>query len=106
MRKNQKIFLSSSPDEFGTICTCVETPREEDVENKMFLGVDAEVRITDCERPINLEFGFNSKEQYIKRKEKIKTMIKALKKFEKEMDIGYKNMEHLRKLKKTKSIAS
>ena len=33
MRKNQKIFLSSSPEEFGTICTCVETPKKKDVKD-------------------------------------------------------------------------
>lgn len=53
MRKNQKIFLSSSPEEFGTICTCVETPKKKDVNKSGYLDVEAEVRMTDCYKPIN-----------------------------------------------------
>lgn len=100
MRKNQKIFLSSSPEEFGTICTCVETPKKKDVNKSGYLDVEAEVRITDCYKPINLEFSFDSKEKYLKRKEKVRTLIKALKQFEKEMDMGYRDFQKLKEYQK------
>lgn len=100
MRKNQKLFLSSSPEEFGTICTCVETPRKKSVKKGKILYAEAEVRITDCYKPINLEFDFDSKEKYLKRKEKLKNMIKALKQFEKEMDMGFKDFQELQEYQK------
>lgn len=100
MRKNQKIFLSSSPEEFGTICTCVETPKKKNVKKSGYLDVEAEIRITDCYKPINLEFSFDSKEKYLKRKEKLKTLIKALKQFEKEMGMGYEDFKELQEYQK------
>lgn len=77
--ESKKVFLSDKPNEFGSLAWCAYSCYDEPTdESEGDLWVVADLRITDCSRPITLEF-YTSKEEDAKgRLDKLDKMIGQL----------------------------
>ena len=76
IRKTVKRFLSDTPEEFGTVCydVCVTTEKHHDL-------VEAHLRITDCNKVVNIGFQSYEKKHMAKRLKKLDNLISTLQEF-------------------------
>lgn len=86
MRYVSKKFLSDSPDEFGSIACTVSTMQVKDMNeyNVKHPSISGTVRIADCSNDVQLDFYAQSPKAFIKRLEKLDTMIGELTKMRKQ----------------------
>lgn len=78
VRKTSKKFLSDTPYEYGSVCweVCVDPEDRYDL-------IQADIRITDCNESISLQFSSNKEKHIDKRIQKLDNLIDSLKEMRK-----------------------
>lgn len=102
MRHSNKMFLSDSIQEYGSLCYHVQTPRESELEYHYHgISADCELRVSDCSNSVVLEFSFDDQASYEKRMRKINRMIGALDEMRAGMREAYQDIERLKSIKES-----
>lgn len=78
VRKTSKKFLSDTPYEYGSVCweVCVDPKDRYDL-------IQADIRITDCNENISLQFSSQKEKHLDKRIQKLDNLIDSLKEMRK-----------------------
>lgn len=101
-KESQKLFLSSNPTEYGSVCWsvgCKDWIKPYPVEDGKIPNRWGDVRISDCNNSISLDFWYETEEGYQERLEKIEDLIRSLEDF-KEAFIRMRKQELIIEVKK------
>lgn len=79
-KKNNKIFITDHPEEFGSIAWSIDKGWGADTIRKRH-SKESNLRITDCYKVIVLEFSYQGYDEYLERIKKLDNLIEELNNF-------------------------